>query len=60
MTTLQWDVSSLTLQNARGLFFLFVLYLQFLHPGSSLKITRLNYISIPATVALVTAAMATS
>lgn len=36
------------------------LYLQFPHGGSYLTIFGLNYISIPATVALVTAAMVTS
>lgn len=38
----------------------FSLYLQFPRGGSCLTIPSLNYISIPATVALVTAAMVTS
>lgn len=38
----------------------FSLYLQFPRGGSYLTIPSLNYISIPATVALVTAAMVTS
>lgn len=38
----------------------FSLYLQFPRGGSYLTIASLNYISIPATVALVTAAMVTS
>lgn len=36
------------------------IYYQLTHQGSSQNITRLNCISIPATVVLVTAAMETS